>query len=495
VTGVASVAAGAIYVVALVWAVGLLYAHADRTRLLAPVLIGAGLRLGLSVGVHLASGDGLLYLDDGGYLRQGERLGALWGAGDIVDPAAANQTGTYLWGFQGMLGAAFALTGGGLMTGKALVWLASSATVLTTALVARRLAGDAIARRTAWLCALAPTMVWWAAPLMKESLAALLLTSLLLAALHVDRPRAAAAVPVLALALALVRPAAAAAVAVVTGVVVAVMVVRAGRVDPGRALRRLAAGAVVGAAAVLVLSRGAPVALVEGYVHTIERMIDLYRGAGPERLPFDVVRSFVTPYPWAFDEQARTWDLSLYPGVWVLIALYPSVLAACWAFRRRPEVVAVAAVVVLFVSLNAFTSGFLFRQRSTVEPLLVLLAALGIGSVAAAARHAAVAVSLVAAVAAVQSRGVVAPAAILLAAGGLWALSRRLPDDGARPVLVPTPLTTGRVAWPSPRSLRRSLGRLRVAAPPVPAPPARRSRALAALAALVGAAPAPGRER
>jgi hypothetical protein len=413
--------------------VWILMRHARRAGVLAPVLWGLGIRLGAMLVVHgsslLAGESGLMFLDDKTYLWKGTAIASAWRAGDVINPGSYDYAGTPMFGYQALLGVAFLLVGD-IIAGKLVNVLASTGTVLCTALIAGKIWGDEARRRAAWLAALLPGLVWWSTPMMKEAVAGFLLAACLLALLNLGRPWALAWFVLALGALALTRTAAAAALLLAAAPVAGWLVVR-NRHDFD--VRRLLGGAFaaicLAGVPLLIFSRGDVVGLVQSYTFMIDSMIAAYRESGPLHVPVSIAQSFISPYPWVFDAGTRNWDMGLYPGMWMWYALYPLAGLAVLRYRRRPEVVLLVLIVAIYLALNAFTSGFVFRQRSTIEPIIVLLAIGGLTSWRMGAMVAAGTWAFVALPAAAQSGNPLTVLAILVGSGCAALLARRLPAD------------------------------------------------------------------
>jgi hypothetical protein len=471
---------------------------------LAPVLVGVALRLAVMLIAHVGSlslGDhGLLFLDDGTFMRGGSKLAELWRAGHTPDPSRFEILGTYQFGYQVFLGAIFTLGTTSILLGKLVNVLLGGITVLLVALLARRLLGDQAKARAAWLAALAPSLVWWSAPLLKEAVTPLLMVLGLLAVTALPRPRALAVLIAVVAALLITRAPAALALVVGAGVAVAMAV----RQAEGRWLSKPLigfGGTLVGGmvAVAVIVSQGDLHSLYRQYDFVVHTMIDQYHGGNLSHLPYDSVKSLVTPLPWVFDRGTQGWDRGLYPGVWLLICAVPLAAAGLWRLRRKPEAWALAVTSVASLTINAFTSGFVFRQRSMIEPLLLLLALGGATSWRMAARSAAAALAAAAVVAGIQSGSPLVTTAIAAGAAALLLVSRRLPSrlfepppDSAmvasfrasaaarsrrrRPLRLPRS-KEGRRLFGSARTWTRGVtARLAAAAPPLePKPPAVRT--------------------
>lgn len=381
---------------------------------------------------HLGSlqlGDGgLLFLDDRGYVDRAGLLAAAWREGAVIDPSAFNYAGTYQFGYPALLGGAFTLVGNNVLAAKLINVLAGTATVLITGLLAGRVLGEQSRRRAAWAAALFPTLVWWSAPLMKEAVTTLLVVGLLLAVTYI--PRCAAVAATAAVCAALVPTRTSAAVAVLAGGATALGLAawRSSTIQWRHWLRVAAGVSCFVLIGLLLLSRGDLHALTLQYGSTIEDMVKRYQGSDPLAVPFDTVKTLVTPLPWAFDLGTRNWDRGLYPGVWALFLAYPLAALGVWRLRRKPEVALLMVPLLLTLVMNASTSGFPFRQRSIVEPLIVVLAVAGMNSYRQAAQWGSLALGAVSLVATAQSHSPAVGVAIAACAGGLWAISRHLPS-------------------------------------------------------------------
>jgi hypothetical protein len=181
-------------------------------------------------------------------------------------------------------------------------------------------------------------------------------------------------------------------------------------------------------AVVLVVSHGDIHNFFSQYDSVIRRMVRVYQGSDPARIPYDAVKSLVTPLPWTFDASTRNWDRGLYPGMWLLYCALPLAAIGSWRLRARPEGWLLFLTLATAVLANAFTAGLVFRQRSMVEPLILLLALAGMSSWRMAARSSAAALAVVAVAAGVQARSPVVAALIAAGAVGVLMVSRRLPD-------------------------------------------------------------------
>jgi hypothetical protein len=430
-TSVAALAGGIAFCVAITAAALLIFSKARATDLLGPVAVGCALRLGVMVAAHLGSlhtGDGgLMFFDDWGYMHRGALLAGPWREGNIVDPAAYQYAGTYQFGFEALVASVFILVGKSVLAVKLVNVLLSTATVLLVGLLAERILGEVSKRQAAWLAALMPDLVWWSAPMMKEALATFLVVAALLAAASLPKRSATLwLVPLLA-ALVLVRAVSALAVGAAIAVALGIAIARQrGRINWRRMAVGTASSLLCIAGLVLAVSKDTPGAVIEGYRTTFKGMIRAYGGSSIAGLPLDALRGLVTPFPWTFDAATRNWDRGLYPGTWLLYVVYPLAAYGCWRLRRRPELALLAVPIVVTLMLNASSAGVVFRQRSTLEPLIAVLAIAGLASWAQAARWAGLALLVVATAALLQSHSPLVFIAILGVSVGFVVVALRL---------------------------------------------------------------------
>jgi hypothetical protein len=407
--------------------------RAAADGILVPLAVGVGLRLVVMLIAHAGSislGDhGILFIDDGTHMHDASKLAGLWREGQVPDPVGTEVVGSFQFGYPAFVGFLYTLGTTSIIIGKLANVLIGGVTVLLASRIAGKLLGDSARLRAAWLTALAPTLIWWSAPLLKEALATMLVALGVLAALSLPRPRALATLGGVLAALLVVRSAAVLALVPAAAVAVAI----AGRRAEGRWLSRplvVFVAALLGSvvAAVLVVSHGDVHNFVSQYETVIRNMVRIYQGSSPVHVPYDALKSLVTPLPWTFDASTRNWDRGLYPGMWLIFCALPLAAIGSWRLRARPEGWLLFLTLAVSILANAFTSGFVFRQRSMVEPMILLLALAGARSWRMAARSASASLAVVAVVAFVDLRSPLVPLAIAAGAAGMLALSRWLPS-------------------------------------------------------------------
>ncbi|MDX6581819.1 MAG: hypothetical protein QOI10_1003 [Solirubrobacterales bacterium] len=436
-----SVLGVACFGLALAAAVYFLVTRARNAGMLGPLVVGALLRLGVMLIAHqgsLSLGEGgFLQLDDATYAIQAQDLAAHWRAGQFIDPAGP--VGSYQFGFPVLIGAVYALVGSQLLAAKLVNVLAGAATVVVTGLIGKHVLGEAAGRRVAWLVALAPGVVWWSAPLFKEAVATLLVAGAILAILRLPRSW-----PVLSVLFAILLVVRSPSALVLAACLAISLLLAARQADTPIAWKPIAIGGLAGigviGVGIFLLSSGHVGPLINNYTGTLRSMFHRYQGGNAAAIPVDTVKSFLTPIPWAFDLGTRSWDRGLYPGMWVWYAVYPLAAVGCWRLRRRPELALLALTILLTILVTSSSSGFIFRQRSTVEPLILVLACAGLSSWRMGARLGSAGLAVVAVAATAQSGS--APVGLAVAAGAalLFAISRLLPDDDLLEPLPPSPL-------------------------------------------------------
>ena len=146
------------------------------------------------------------------------------------------------------------------------------------------------------------------------------------------------------------------------------------------------------------------------------------------------------PYPWSFDETTDNWYRGLYPGLWFLFLLYPLVVAGIWRMRARPELAVLLVPILVHVILATLSTELALRVRSSVEPLLIILAVAGMSTWRRSAQLASVGLAAAGLAAGVHQGSVLWSGGVLAVAVGLAFAARWLPDDRLAEEPAPTPL-------------------------------------------------------
>jgi hypothetical protein len=429
---VAAASGIAVYAGLLVASLWLLFRHSRASGLVAPISVALLLRLTVMVATQLYSvhrGDhGFFYLDDQGFDRLGREIAQQWRHGRLVNPETA--AGSIQFGYQALVGLIYTLAGGHVIAAKLVNVLLGTASVLLAAKLACHVLGSAASRPVAWLVAVWPTLLWWSSMVLKESLVGFLLLATLVAALHLYRLRGLSAAAMALAALSITRVTAAVAVVVTLGVGLGLAAVRRRSEVDWRAI----AGLVTGALACLIvlvtaIGYGDPQMIWSEYgLHTLHQVTQS-RLAG---VPRDVARTLVVVRPPGFTVSSVQ-ALALYPGAWLWYGQWYALLAMAvlggWRLRRHLDGLILALPIVIVLGLTAYFVGVTFRQRSAIEPLIIVLIVAGFTSWERLA-HVASAGLLIAAVSAMfLAHARLAAALIAGGAIALAALSRVLPSD------------------------------------------------------------------
>jgi 4-amino-4-deoxy-L-arabinose transferase-like glycosyltransferase len=447
-----------LFAIVVAAAVYVLLRHAVRLNLLAPVIAGLSVRLVVMLVAQLTSGHGgAFYLDDAGYSREAALIAHQWLEGHVINPSSYQYAGSLAFGYQTMVASIFLLTGKSMVAGKLINVLLGTTTVLLVGLLSGRLFGTSTMRRAAWLMALIPTSIWWSAVLLKESLVAALVVGAMLALLYWPRRGAVVAFVLAIGALAVTRSPAVLAVTVTALSAFGLGAIQQRRtIDFRAALTYLILACLALLVGLVAFSAGHPGTTLHQIGHILGHL-GLEQHHGAAGVAAAIPKSLVSPYPWVFTQATRTWDRALYPGMWVWYALLPTAMMGVWRLRRRAEVLLFALPVGTLLAFNAFTVGYTFRQRSTIEPFLLLLVMVGADSWRWIARRAAMGYLLVALLATVQSRSPVTGGVIVLVALALELLARQLPSAPTLLISIPANLL-----GPIEGHTRARLGRFRL---------------------------------
>ena len=457
---------------------------ARREGLLAPVAAAFGVRLVLTVVLHVVSvatgHGGFFYFDDHGYTVAGRHLAHLWlqgHPGNVFEPVGILPNGGPL--FYQMVAGVFVLTGNSVVAVKIVNVLAGTGTVLCAGILGSRLLGRQRGRYTAWVVALAPTIVWWTLPMLREPLATFFAAATLAAATGIPRWRNVVLALVFVAAVAFLRSTLFVAVGASVVAWCFVVTVRA------QAARRPAVYPLAHRLAALVLAVAVVVAAglqmgggsaatasnaASASVHA-SRALGASHAASSDAAAEDfqsplisgiasgavtnyasaAVRFFVSPRAWAFTTVPFDWYQPLYPAMWLWYMLIPVAVVGLWRMRRRLDVLALVALPIALLAAEytfALNSGV--RQRSGVEPLLALLVVAGWASWAVSLRWASAVLVVLTPIAVIDLRSPWPVVGLLPAAALLFLLSRRLsqleaaaptpPDQPAAPVTADVPL-------------------------------------------------------
>lgn len=408
-----------------------LFRRARSARLWRPVLAGALVRLALVLIAHLVSvllgQHGIFYGDDQGYLTVGSQLAHAWEHGHLPNPTSYAYVGSYSIGYPLLVAFVVLLTGPHILAVTLTNVLLGAASVYMVGRLAQMWLGQDHGVRAAWLLGVLPTLVWWSGVALKENLAMFLVLAALLAAARPDRAPNGTKLILPLIALSSVRFADAIAVCIGLAATRTVELLR-GRSDAVRTFGRaaaVAAGTVL--VGIVVVSGGHPAAFISSWSDTLSSTQAVYGGGHLASVPGDVARTFIAPYPWVFTHVTFNWYMTLYPGTWLLIMSYPTAIRGIWVLRERRDLLILLLVTIgAFMVLNAYAIGIFFRQRASIEPLVVLLIIAGAESWSGVVRRAAFALALLAPFTLAQSHSLLVPAVLVLGALVLVGVQRRL---------------------------------------------------------------------
>jgi 4-amino-4-deoxy-L-arabinose transferase-like glycosyltransferase len=423
-------------------------------RLARPALLaGAVVRVATVLAVQSVHGN-FLFNDDRGYDQIGWSLAQAWSSHRFPSPGSYQYAGTLAYLYYLLVAAVYYLFGHRWVLVKAAAALLSALSVPAAAAVGDALGGRRLAVRAGWLAALYPTAVFWAATGLKDGpLTALLLGMAAIALRPLTMRRLAAATAVIAVSF-LTRP--------VMGVIcLAMLVIPAARLLPGRWRSQAPRGAalVVGLPGLALMSA----LLAARYLHLLKSTLAgdgvLSVGSRPVTVSFtpsvpSVLRSMLGPFPWSYGPASETVYRALYPGMVVWILMLPAVALGCWELLRRgswaAKGVVASALIYLYLYAVVFQNQGFFRQRYTVEILLLVAALYAfVASPQWARVWTAAGAYVVAAAALVQAHVLPLPglALLLLTAPAFCAFGDARPVALARRVIR----RAGGPDWPGPR--------------------------------------------
>lgn len=346
------------------------------------LVTGAVVRV-ITVLVVQAVHGNFLFMDDQGYDQIGWSLAQAWSRHTFPSPASYAYAGTLSYLYYVLVAMVYFVVGHHWVVLKVVTALLSALSVPAAAAVGDALGGRRLAVRAAWLAALYPNAIFWGTTGLKDGpLTALLLAMAAIALRPLTMRRLAAATALVAIAF-MSRP-------VLALVCLVMLVVPVVQLLQGRL--RGHGPAVPAGTRITVLFVGLPalvlvsVLLAGRYLHLLKSTLagdaSLSVGGGPVTASFtpsasSMLRSLLGPFPWAYNPTTDTVYRALYPGMIVWILLLPAVAFGCWDLIRRgrwaAKGVVVSALVYLYLYGVVFQNQGFFRQRYTVEILLLVV--------------------------------------------------------------------------------------------------------------------------
>jgi glycosyltransferase involved in cell wall biosynthesis/O-antigen/teichoic acid export membrane protein len=323
-----------------------------------------------------------LFLDDRGYDQIGWSLAQAWSHGTFPSPASYAYAGTLAYLYYLLVAVVYFVFGHYWVLAKVVAALLSALSVPAAAAIGDALGGRRLAVKAGWLAALYPNAVFWGSTGLKDGpLTALLLAMAAIALRPLTMRRLMAATAVIAVSF-LSRP--------VMGIVCLAMLASPvaqltrgrwhGR-GPSAKLGTRIAALFVGVPVLVLVS----VFQAARYLHLLKSALagdaGLSLGNGPVTIsfspsPVSVLRSLLGPFPWSFGPATDTIYRALYPGMVVWILMLPAVALGCWELVRRgswaAKGVVASALAYLYIYAAVFQNEGFFRQRYTVEILLLV---------------------------------------------------------------------------------------------------------------------------
>ena len=262
---------------------------------------------------------------------------------------------------------------------KFIAALLSALSVPAAGAIGFSLGGRRLGTRAAWLAALYPNAIFWGATGLKDGpMATLLLTVAAIALRPPTLRRMLGAAALIAVAF-LTRP-----VVAVSGL--AMLMVSFAEFGFAKARP------VQGRSRLLALLVGIP-ALATGAVYEATRYLPILNASiagdsglslanGPVTIsynfsPRNTLHALLGPFPWSFGPGTDTVYRALYPGMTIWILMLPAVALGCWDLLRRGSWTArglvISSLAFLYLYVTVFQGQGFFRQRFTVETLLLVV--------------------------------------------------------------------------------------------------------------------------
>ena len=344
-----------------------------------PFVAGAGIRVLVVIFVQVLHGN-FLFLDDQGYDQIGWSLAQAWHMKTFPSPQSVEYAGALDYLYYVFVAAVYFVFGHHWMLVKLISALLSALSVPAAAAIGVSIGGRRLGIRAAWLAALYPNAVFWGTTGLKDGPLATLLLAVAAIALRPPTMRRMISAVALIVVAFLSRP-----VVAVSGVAMLLVSAMAWSCQRGqehrvRSKSRLAA-LLVGVPGVAAAS----VLMAAGYLPVLKASMtgeaDLSLATGPVAVnygvsPSEVLRSLLGPFPWSFGPNTDSVYRALYPGMVIWIVMLPAVALGCWELLRRGSWAArgviVSALAFLYLYVTVFQSQGFFRQRYTVEILLLV---------------------------------------------------------------------------------------------------------------------------
>lgn len=343
-----------------------------------PFVVGAALRLLLVAFVQVLHGN-FLFLDDQGYDQIGWELAQAWHTKTFPWPGSVEYAGTISYFYYVFVAAVYFVFGHNWVITKLVAALLSALSVPAAGAIGFSLGGRRLGTRAAWLAALYPNAIFWGATGLKDGPMATLLLTVAAIALRPPSLRRMLGAAVLIAVAFLTRP-----VVAVSGL--AMLMVSFAEFGLAKARP------VQGRSRLLALLVGIP-ALATGAVYEATRYLPILNASiagdsglslanGPVTIsynlsPRNALHALLGPFPWSFGPGTDTVYRALYPGMVIWILMLPAVALGCWDLLQRGSWAArglvISSLAFLYLYVTVFQGQGFFRQRFTVETLLLVV--------------------------------------------------------------------------------------------------------------------------
>ena len=344
-----------------------------------PFAAGVAIRVLVVIFVQVLHGN-FLFLDDQGYDQIGWSLAQAWHMKTFPSPESVEYAGALDYLYYVFVAAVYFVFGHHWMLVKLAAALLSALSVPAAASIGVSLGGRRLGIRAAWLAALYPSAVFWGTTGLKDGPLATLLLAVAAIALRPPTMRRMISAVALIVVAFLSRP-----IVAVSGVAMLLVSAMAWSCQRGQEHRVRTKSRLVALLVGVPGLAAASVLMAAGYLPVLKASMageaDLSLATGPVAVnygvsPSEVLRSLLGPFPWSFGPNTDSVYRALYPGMVVWIVMLPSIALGCWELLRRGSWAArgviASALAFLYLYVTVFQSQGFFRQRYTVEILLLV---------------------------------------------------------------------------------------------------------------------------
>jgi hypothetical protein len=311
--------------------------------------------------------------DSQSYDTVGKALASAWGTEGFRFDRLASLCGTTTWGTYVFFGVAYRWIGSNWLYPKLAIGLVAATTAVSIAALASRCGlPDRHARVVGIAVGLYPTALLWTAIGLKDSLVAAMAFGVL--ALQAVWPGLSGGIIIVAGSAVLLpfRP-------VMSGALLVSALLRSRQARDSTASRGLYLVAALVIGLILIVPSGQRLADGVSAAQTAgEAPVTGNARSSQPLAPAQLVRGAMGPFPWSWDDASATTFRWVYPGMVVWILLLPlAFLGGRQAAKTSPLARQLSAFVIIYLVAYyaTFSAGF-FRQRTAIEPIALLFAAI-----------------------------------------------------------------------------------------------------------------------